>query len=226
MTSPPLAPRAVLWDLDGTLYHQKPLRRRMLLELALSPLREGFGARRTLRRLKLFRHVREELRELGQPTESLDRLQYSRPAERLGDDAAALEATVLDWMHRRPLRFLAPCRRAGLIEVLEELDGAGLKLGVFSDYPAPEKLAALGLSSSFSLTLCATDAEVNAFKPHPAGFLRACEVWGLQPAEVLYVGDRDEVDGEGARAAGMPVRIVGAGADDLEGVRDAAFGRA
>ncbi len=227
MTSPPhvVRPvRAVLWDLDGTLYRQPPMRRRMLLELARAPLSEGTGVLRTLRRLKVFRRVREELRDLGCPDQPLERLQYEEPARRLGEDPAQVEGTVIEWMHRRPLRHLGGCRRPDLADILGEFATRGLRLGVFSDYPAPDKLAALGVSEPFTLTLCATDPEVNAFKPHPRGFKRACEVWDLEPAQVLYVGDREDVDGVGARAAGMPVCIVGAGNDPLEGVRHAALG--
>ena len=185
---------------------------------------EGLGARRTLRRLKVFRRVREELRERGRPDESLDRLQYAELALRTGDDPAELERTVTRWMHHKPLRHLERCRRQGLVELLGDLAAGGLELGVFSDYPADAKLIALGVDEAFGLKLCATDPEVNAFKPHTRGFLRACEVWGLAPEEVLYVGDRDDVDGEGARAAGMPVVILDDGPDALEGVRRAALG--
>lgn len=223
VSSPSRTLRAVLWDLDGTLYHQAPMRRRMLLELARAPLLEGFGARRTLRRLKTFRRVREELRERGRCEEPLERLQYEEPARRLGDDAGALERTVAEWMHRKPLRHLEHCRRAGLRALLAQLAEHGLHLGVFSDYPADAKLIALGLDEFFGLTLCATDSEVNAFKPHPRGFLRACELWEVEPGEVLYVGDRDDVDGAGARAAGMPVCIVGQDTAALDRVRLAAL---
>lgn len=223
MSVPSRSPRAVLWDLDGTLYRQGPLRRRMLLELVRSPLWEGWGAHRTLRRLRTFRLVREELRALGRSDQPLERLQYEEPARRLGDDAAELERTVHEWMHRRPLRHLNACRQSGLPELLGELAERGIALGVFSDYPAREKLAALGLDEPFELILCATDAEVNAFKPHPRGFLHACELWGLSPDQVLYVGDREEVDAAGARAAGMDVFLLGSPAD-LQGVRRAALG--
>ncbi len=202
--------RAVLLDLDGTLYHQRPLRWRMLLELGLSPLTSGpRAAARTLRHLRTFRHVREQLRDLGCPDEPLEELQYSHTAERLGDEAQAVRETVLEWMHRRPLRHLPPHRRADLPAFLDAQRERGLELGVFSDYPAPDKLEALGIADRFSLTLCATDPEINAFKPHPRGFERACELWNLKPEQVLYVGDRDEVDGAGAQAAGMPVVVLG-----------------
>jgi len=42
--------------------------------------------------------------------------------------------------------------------------------------------------------------------------LRACDEWSLAPQEVMFVGDRDELDGEGARAAGMGVCILAPGA--------------
>jgi FMN phosphatase YigB (HAD superfamily) len=83
-----------------------------------------------------------------------------------------------------------------------------LPIGMFSDYPAREKLQALGLAGTTNLTLCATDRDINAFKPHPQGFLRACAAWGLAPDEVLYIGDRLEVDAAGAASAGMPCAIV------------------
>jgi FMN phosphatase YigB (HAD superfamily) len=69
-------------------------------------------------------------------------------------------------------------------------------------------LHALGLAPAVSLTLCATDPDINAFKPHPKGFLRACTLWGVPPEQVLYVGDRPEVDAVGAAAAGMPCAIL------------------
>ena len=80
-----------------------------------------------------------------------------------------------------------------------------------SDYPTDAKLEALGVAPHFSLRLCTTDTSINAFKPHPRGFLLACGQWGLDPQEVLYVGDRPEIDGAGAAAAGTRCVIVGRG---------------
>ena len=68
--------RAVVFDLDGTLYLQRPLRRRMLVELALSPLRGPRRAWRDARRLREFRREREALRMVGRGSESLEGLQY------------------------------------------------------------------------------------------------------------------------------------------------------
>ena len=83
-------------------------------------------------------------------------------------------------------------------------------MGVFSDYPGSDKLVALGVAEHVSLVVCATDEAVNAFKPHPRGLTHACAAWGLRPEQVLYVGDRPEVDAAAAAAQGMPCAIVGA----------------
>lgn len=209
-TSPSLASlRAVVFDLDGTLYRQPPLRRRMLVELALAPLAGPTRAWRATRLLRAFRAERERLRELGHPEEPLAQLQYERPAGRLRVDAGELARTVADWMFERPLRHLAPCARPGLRESLERLHAAGLRLGVFSDYPVAAKLAALGVDGYFHVALDATDPDVNAFKPHPRGFEVAAARLGVAPDEALYVGDRRDVDVAGAHAARMHAAWIG-----------------
>ena len=129
-------------------------------------------------------------------------MQYQAAAEQAGVAMGEVEAAVQEWILRRPLP-LPLVRRARLAETLQELHNAGLHLGVFSDYPTAAKLDSLGVRRFFSLELCATDAEVNAFKPHPRGFLLACERWNLSPHQVLYVGDRHETDALGAAAAGL-----------------------
>jgi HAD superfamily hydrolase (TIGR01509 family) len=46
---------------------------------------------------------------------------------------------------------------------------------------------------------------VQAYKPDPRVFRRALEQLGLQPHEVLHVGDSDIDDVKGAKAAGLRV---------------------
>jgi HAD superfamily hydrolase (TIGR01549 family) len=195
------APRAVLLDVDGTLYHQGPLRLCMALELVAS-------GRRSWSAIRAFRRVREDLRDLGVAEAPLVRLQSQLTAERQGMPVEEVEAAVSEWIYRRPLKYLLRCRRRGIEGFLDYLESRGISAGVFSDYPAREKLEALQLAAKISLVACATDTEINAFKPHPRGFLWSCQRWGLEPAEVLYVGDRPEVDAAGAAKAGMPCAIL------------------
>jgi HAD superfamily hydrolase (TIGR01549 family) len=204
--------KAVLLDVDGTLYRQAPVRVHMALEMVrfLLAVRSPIKFFRLVRGIIYFRQSRERLRALGRPSGSLDELQYSEPARILGEEAAGLRGTVLEWMQQRPLRYVAKARRHGVGRFLRLLEAHNIQAGTFSDYPVLAKLEALQLADQFSVTLCATDSEINAFKPHPAGFLRACEIWNLAPSEVLYIGDRPEVDAAAARAAGMPCLIIGA----------------
>jgi FMN phosphatase YigB (HAD superfamily) len=203
--------RTVLFDVDGTLYHQPPLRLLMAGELgAASWIRSApWRVPRLWRMLSVFRRVREELRALGRADQPLARLQYTRAAERAGVPVNDMEAAVEEWIYTRPLKYLPRVVRGGTAEVLSDLDARGLRIGAFSDYPVTEKLQAMGLRSKMSLELDATAEAVNAFKPHPRGLEVACEFWGLPPGEVLYVGDRAEVDARGAAALGMPCAIVG-----------------
>jgi FMN phosphatase YigB (HAD superfamily) len=203
-----LTVRAVLFDVDGTLYRQSLLRALMAAELAALPVvnwRRGISTAQILRR---YRRVHEDLRGLGAADRPLAAYQIARTADELGVDLATAEATVDEWMVRRPLKYLKWCRRAGLLELLGTLRARGLQLGVLSDYAPEPKLDALEASRYFSLAICTTTSEINALKPHPRGFWRACDMWGLRPEEVMSVGDRPDVDGEGAMAAGLGCVII------------------
>jgi HAD superfamily hydrolase (TIGR01509 family) len=134
--------------------------------------------------------------------------QYAAAADVLGTSPDEVERIVDEWMYRRPLKWLRWCRRRGLVEFLDWLDRNGLRKGVLSDYPAEDKLDALGLSGRFDPIVSAVDPGVDAFKPDPRGYLEAARRWGFEPAEVLYVGDRADVDVAGARAAGMPRAVL------------------
>ena len=201
--------RALLLDVDGTLYHQRPLQALMAAELAVQPVVSGrfWRAPKLWRMLSTFRHVREELRARGAVSEPLADLQYTAAADRAGVDADEMRRIVSEWIYRRPLKYLTRVRRHATVDVLSGLRARGLQVGVFSDYPAMDKLTAMGLRPHVTLALDATDERVNAFKPHPRGLLAACEAWGLAPDEVLYVGDRPDVDAGCASRAGMPCAI-------------------
>lgn len=205
-------PKAVLFDLDGTLYDQRPLRRSMLWELARAPLTKGpLAALRIARVLKSFRIRREELRALGDSEVAVGTIQYQRPADDLGISAATVETIVTEWMYEKPLRHLRAAGRPNLRAILERLRGAGLQLGCFSDYPPRAKLEALGVDDLFGVAVGATDADIHAFKPHARGFLTAAAALGVEPRDAIYVGDRHELDGAGADAAGMRSVILETG---------------
>ena len=211
--------RAVLFDLDGTLYGQPLLRGLMALELLLLPIRVRSltKAKRVWRAISLFRKIREQIRHQQTPDSSLDVIEYQWPAEALGMPVDELKSIIEEWIYARPLKYLRYAKRRGVDELLSFLSSKDISLGVYSDYPAEEKIKSLGLASYFNLALAATDTEINAFKPDTAGFLHACKRWDIAPDEVLYIGDRPELDAEGANASGMTSAIIGSKGSKLDG---------
>ncbi len=190
--------RLVVFDVDGTLYDQRPLRRRMWLALVVHCLTRPADLG-LLRTLQAFRRLREELAE--EASEGISRLQYERPAALLGLSPEAVRLAVETWMHERPLAHLRRCRYPGVERVFEALRASGRTIAIFSDYPAEAKMRALGLEAD--LYVSATDADVQKLKPHPLGLQRVLERVGAAPEECLYIGDRDERDGECARRLGV-----------------------
>lgn len=199
--------RAVLFDLDGTLYRQPPLRALMAVELLTLAFTHPIEAPKRWRGLKEYRRAQESLRGLAAGDAAVEQLRIA--AARSGMAVADLEPLVSEWMVERPLKYLPFCKAPGLVEFLDFLGARNLKVGLLSDYPPDAKLGALGLAGRFSPVLWPGDPEVGVLKPDPRGFLLASARWRLAPHEVLVVGDRAEVDGAGATAAGMPCVLIG-----------------
>jgi putative hydrolase of the HAD superfamily len=200
--------RAVLFDLDGTLYRQKPMRALMAMELVTLAITHPLRAPVSWRVLSEFRKAQEALR--GQETGrggAIEQLELT--ARRTGMTVDQVQAIVTEWMMERPLKYLPRCRAKGLLPLLDFLSRRGIKMGVFSDYPPGLKLQALGIGGRFSVVLCSSDPAVGMFKPHPRGFHVASTRWQVDPSEVLVVGDRPDADAAGAAAAGMPCVIIG-----------------
>jgi putative hydrolase of the HAD superfamily len=199
LTAKPI--RAVLFDVDGTLYQQRPVRVSMAAELLRFTVARPRDGLRTVRVLKAYRNAQETLRRSDLacfPSTQIDAV-----SRRLGLSARVVDAIVGEWMFERPLRHVARHRTRGAVDLIDWLASRRILTGVLSDYPSFGKLQALGLGGRFSQVLCTSDAAIGRLKPHPRGFTVACERWDLAPAEVLMVGDRADVDGVGAVAAGM-----------------------
>ncbi|MER7762165.1 HAD family hydrolase [Streptomyces sp. NPDC097619] len=195
--------RAVLWDLDDTLFDYTGADTAGLARLLTE---EGIGARygtpaEALEswRLATARHwARFEAGEVDFPGQRRDRVRdfLARPA--LTDPAAE------EWF----ARYLAHYRAAWALfpDALPALDGlsAGYRHAVLSNSSLTVqegKLRRLGIRDRFEALLCA--AELGVSKPEAAAFLAGCEALGLPPEEVAYVGDQPETDARGARDAGL-----------------------
>jgi HAD superfamily hydrolase (TIGR01509 family) len=198
--------KAVIFDVDGTMYRQVPLRRAMLLRLVRTHLAHPVKGWRTIRTLSAYRRAQEDLR--GEMSGDMAEAQIRITCERTGSDRASVMDCVERWMEQEPLGLLPRCRHSGLVEFLRACKARGLRLAALSDYPAAAKLQALGIADLFDAVLCAQSPEVGVFKPHPRGLIVVAERLGVSVDECLYVGDRAAVDAAAAEAAGMPCAIV------------------
>jgi HAD superfamily hydrolase (TIGR01549 family) len=203
--------KALIFDLDGTLYEQAPLRRAVFLRLLGSHLGHPLRGFRTLRILQAYRRAQESMRRWEIHSVELARAQRELAAESLEVSAEAVEACVATWMEREPLPLLARSMRKGLPELLAQAKQNGMFLAVWSDYPADRKLAAMGIRDWFDIVVTAQDPAVGRFKPDPTGLELILARCGVAREEALYIGDRPEVDGLAARRAGVAYLNIGSG---------------
>jgi phosphoglycolate phosphatase len=181
----PTPPRAVLFDLDGTLVDSAP---------------------------DLCNAVNRVVADLGQAPVPLARLREVVSKGGRAMLAAALPRLTDE--ERAPLLapFLAYYAQAlavdsvlfdGVAGLLDGLEARGLRWGIVTNKP---EYLARGVVQGFgwaqrSAVLIGGDT-LPRHKPDPDQLLLACEQMAITPAQVIYVGD-DQRDIQAARAAGM-----------------------
>lgn len=200
--------KAWLIDLDGTLYKPKLVKIAMGAELLL------IGAHR-ISLLRTFRKSHEELHEecRRNPTVQFSPNPFEEQVRRTAVSTRTSEdhvrKVVLDWMVVRPGKWLAQCKRQKLLDRIETFRAKGGKTALVSDYPARSKLTALGAANLFDVIIASGEhPRLKRLKPCPDGFLLAAQKLGVTASECLVIGDRNDADGEAARAAGMDFELV------------------
>lgn len=201
----------VIFDVDGTLYNQQKLRAKMLLAL-LKAFCLQLDAWRIVRVLIAFRRYRESIAHEDIEA-SLDS-QYDWVANKINVKRSVVRQAVEKWMFVQPLTHMRACRYAGVEGFFKKLQDSEKLVGIFSDYPAKEKLAALALKAD--CYICSTDRDVRRMKPCPDGLLKCCEKMNIDPMRALYIGDRNTLDGACARKADIPYLIVPKGGRAIE----------
>ena len=99
--------------------------------------------------------------------------------------------------------------REGIPELLAELSGEGLLLGLAANQPtvALENMEQLGILKYF--TYREVSGSIKLRKPDPRLLLHSCEGLGVKPQEAVMVGDRIDNDIVPARMLGMStIRFV------------------
>lgn len=108
------------------------------------------------------------------------------------------------------LKYATPL--PGIYEALAFLSQLNLPMALVSDgFYGPEFVWAileqLRIKERFLKVI--TSCEVGFAKPHPQIFLAACQEMKVRPAEVIFIGDREDRDIAGAAAVGMKTVQVG-----------------
>ncbi len=200
MSAPRFVPRAVLFDLDGTLLDTID----DLAEAANLMLAELGRPQRTLEEIHSF---------VGRGIPNLVQRCLGEDGEgREWDDAESSDlvkaAVALFRRHYAVVNGVTTRIYPDIPETLAALRERGLKLAVVTNkagaFSVP-LLERMGLADHFDVVVSGDTLAVK--KPDPAMLHHACTLLGVTVAEALMVGDSVN-DALAARAAGMPVLLV------------------
>lgn len=213
MTQQPLIPdsiQAVLFDLDGTLRHDRPSYNHTFPQYAAEL--GVYGSEQTRRAALRWAHfyfagsseIEDDNRTLGH-NEDLFWTNYLRRWLIVYGCAPDRAADLAPPLYRRLKQAVEPedWVDPGTTRILETLEGAGYTLGVVSNRPEPydELLEELGLAPFFQFAVAS--GVVNSWKPDPGIFHHAVELAGTCPERALFVGDNYYADALGAQNAGL-----------------------
>ncbi len=186
MTSlPSLAPRAVLFDLDGTLADTAP------------DLAAAVNLLRTARDLEPTPYA------ILRPTASAGARGMIGAAFGLAPGDEGYEELRLAWFDRyQSAMSELSTLFEGIAELLAGIEEAGMAWGIVTNKPSrftDPLVPQIGLAHAG----CIVSGDTTGFsKPHPAPLLEGARRLGIDPAHCWYVGD-DLRDIEAGRAAGM-----------------------
>lgn len=195
--------KAIIFDVDGTLYHLKKMYRRVRTEI----IKYYFYHPREIEDIKIITgFMNEREKHALDVVDDVENSQYEWAASKYEISQERVREIVGKWIFQVPLQHIYSCRRLEVLDLFNNLKIHGIPTGVFSDYPAGAKLEKLGLSTQCIVS--ATDKNVGRLKPDPKGLWLAADILGVPPEDCLLIGDRDDRDGECARKAGMSYFIL------------------
>jgi len=198
----PATPRALIFDMDGTLYTNEPyIRWQQESQIRRFAAYLSIGEEEARARLAGARRRREEA---GLPKTSLAELFVS-----LGIKLT----TIIQWREEEfsPAAWLRP--DPGLKAALDAL-ASSYTLLLLTNNPRKvglESLEALGVGACFEAVVGLDDSGVS--KPSAVPFRKACGALRRRPSECISIGDRMDIDIEPALALGMGGILVDGVAD-------------
>ena len=186
--------KAVIFDLDGTLYARTGLVPRLIFKELM---------RGRLGMLGRERKLRNALRGKAFPTEdAFYEAFFGGGISRDWYFGVYMPDTVSLLRKHYTLR-------PWVKDLVAHLRSRGVKVAVLSDYGfVNEKLEAIGFDPSWA-DLVVDAPSAGGLKPCKAPFLYIADALGVQPSDCVVVGDRPDTDGAGSILSGMDFRLVG-----------------
>ena len=192
--------KMVIFDIDGTLYNQKKLRWYMAIELALyyliRPWKMG-----EVQVLMHFRKEREKNALLPDMNHEIAHNQYQWCQSKVNRPISEIKEIVAKWMHQKPLKHLPKCIYQNCANYIQKLNNAGVTTCAYSDFEGDAKLRAMNLNIQHCYS--SEQAEINTLKPSAKGINYIATQHQIQKKDIVFIGDRDELDGTCAENAGV-----------------------
>ncbi len=161
-------------------------------------------------------HLREHRDTTQLPYQELSALEFWRGM--FGQDLPERAQTLLaaeseNLMYRFGLAKSRRTLRPGISELFEYCTLTGIRIVVVSNTisgrSVRESCARLGVDQYIGAYVCSNEQGFR--KPDPSIFHEALKVAGVHAAHAWFLGDKPENDAAGARAVGIPHRIIIAG---------------
>lgn len=186
--------KAVIFDLDGTLYFMHPIYR-PIFALFCFP---------NILHLPNYMKVRKHFQgvDLGSGQALHDALCHDFEKGYGVKDADQWIRGTFGKAFLKTLRFMRN-RTTEVKQVIDHLRAQGIKVALFSDFGmVHERLKVLGINHEHFDVIVSSE-DIGALKPAPRTFMTVADALGEKPENILAVGDRDDTDGEAAKATGI-----------------------
>jgi HAD superfamily hydrolase (TIGR01549 family) len=142
--------------------------------------------------VRYFRKIRENENLLK--NKNFKDVQYELASNKFKISVEETKSIIDFWLMKKPLKYLNLCKDKDLGKIIDTLHEKKIKIIVYSDYPALEKVKALNIKADYIYS--SQDENILSLKPSPKALEYINKNLNLSFSDMLIVGDRYEKDGK------------------------------